>query len=114
MIYNLYTDASKKNDYAVMAGVVLGEKNKPLCEFIIKSDSSVATDKLERKAIKNHMNRTREGKCVGSAAVIYVDIISDIERIGDHAVNIVEHYTYKDLVLTPEEEDLDLSKFIIE
>ena len=71
-------------------------------------------DKLERKAIKNHMNRTREGKCVGSAAVIYVDIISDIERIGDHAVNIVEHYTYKDLVLTPEEEDLDLSKFIIE
>ena len=51
---------------------------------------------------------------MGSAAVIYVDIISDIERIGDHAVNIVEHYTYKDLVLTPEEEDLDLSKFIIE
>jgi len=50
-IYKLYTDASKKNDYAVMAGVVLGEKNKPLCEFIIKSDSSIATDKLERKAM---------------------------------------------------------------
>lgn len=71
-------------------------------------------DKLERKAIKNHMSRTKEGRCKGSAAVVYVDILSDIERIGDHAVNIVEHYTYKDLVLTPEEENLDLSKFIIE
>ena len=71
-------------------------------------------DKLERKAIKNHMTRTREGKCKGSAAVVYVDILSDMERIGDHAVNIVEHYTHKDLILTPEEENLDLSKFIIE
>lgn len=51
MIYKLYTDASKKNDYAVMAGVILGEKNTPLCEFIVKSDSSISTDKLERKAM---------------------------------------------------------------
>lgn len=71
-------------------------------------------DKLERKAIKNHMARTKEGKCTGTMAVMYVDILSDLERIGDHAVNIVEHYTYKDLILTQEEENLDLSKFIIE
>ena len=71
-------------------------------------------DKLERKAIKNHMARTKEGKCTGTMAVMYVDILSDLERIGDHAVNIVEHYTYKDLILTQEEENLDLSKFITE
>ena len=71
-------------------------------------------DKLERKAIKNHMTRTKEGKCTGTVAMMYVDILSDLERIGDHAVNIVEHYTYKDLILTEEEENLDLSKFIIE
>ena len=71
-------------------------------------------DKLERKAIKNHMARTKEGKCTGTIAVMYVDILSDLERIGDHAVNIVEHYTYKDLILTQEEENLDLSKFITE
>lgn len=71
-------------------------------------------DKLERKAIKSHMTRTKEGKCAGTVAMMYVDILSDLERIGDHAVNIVEHYTYKDLILTQEEENLDLSKFIIE
>ena len=69
-------------------------------------------DKLEKKFIKNHMQRTKDGTCTGSIAVIYVDILSDLERMGDHAVNIVEHYTYKDLVLTQEEQDLDLSKYI--
>lgn len=51
MIYQLYTDASKKDNYAIMAGVILGEKNKPICEFIIESDASISTDILERKAM---------------------------------------------------------------
>lgn len=51
MIYQLYTDASKKDNYAIMAGVILGEKNKPLCEFIVHADSTVSTDMLERNAM---------------------------------------------------------------
>lgn len=51
MIYQLYTDASKKHEYAIMAGVILGEKNRPICEFIIESDVSVSTDMLERQAM---------------------------------------------------------------
>lgn len=51
MIYKLYTDASKKNEYAVMAGVILGEKNKPVCEFIIQKDINISTDILEREAM---------------------------------------------------------------
>ncbi len=31
-----------------------------------------------------------EGVCVGSAGIVFVDIISNLERIGDHAVNIAE------------------------
>ena len=28
--------------------------------------------------------------CTGSAGIVFVDIISNLERIGDHAVNIAE------------------------
>lgn len=51
MLYKLYTDASKKENYAIMAGVILGEKNKPLCEFIVYADVTTSTDMLERNAM---------------------------------------------------------------
>ena len=31
-----------------------------------------------------------EGLCTGAAGIVFVDIISNLERIGDHAVNIAE------------------------
>lgn len=47
-------------------------------------------DKMERKLRKNHILRLNEGQCTGSAGIVFVDIVSNLERIGDHAVNIAE------------------------
>ena len=47
-------------------------------------------DQLERVNRKRHIARMNEGKCDGSAGIVFVDIISNLERIGDHAVNIAE------------------------
>ncbi|WP_280768853.1 Na/Pi cotransporter family protein [Salipaludibacillus daqingensis] len=47
-------------------------------------------DKMERDLRKKHILRLNENKCTGSAGIIYVDIISNLERVGDHAVNIAE------------------------
>ncbi|SDY53645.1 phosphate:Na+ symporter [Evansella caseinilytica] len=47
-------------------------------------------DKMERQLRKKHILRLNEGKCEASAGIIFVDIISNLERIGDHAVNIAE------------------------
>ncbi|GAE37229.1 Na/Pi cotransporter family protein [Halalkalibacter akibai] len=47
-------------------------------------------DKMERDLRKKHIARVNENKCTGSAGIIYVDIVSNLERIGDHAVNIAE------------------------
>ncbi|WP_106497133.1 Na/Pi cotransporter family protein [Lentibacillus sp. Marseille-P4043] len=47
-------------------------------------------DKMERKYRKKHIIRMNEGLCNGSAGIVFVDIISNLERIGDHAVNIAE------------------------
>nr|WP_239583336.1 Na/Pi cotransporter family protein [Metabacillus iocasae] len=47
-------------------------------------------DTMERTLRKQHIIRINEGLCTGSAGIVFVDIISNLERIGDHAVNIAE------------------------
>lgn len=47
-------------------------------------------DKMERKFRKKHILRLNEGLCTGQAGIVFVDIVSNLERIGDHAVNIAE------------------------
>ncbi|MFS0575224.1 Na/Pi cotransporter family protein [Sporosarcina sp. 179-K 3D1 HS] len=47
-------------------------------------------DKMERKFRKNHILRLNEGACSAQAGMVFVDIVSNLERIGDHAVNIAE------------------------
>jgi phosphate:Na+ symporter len=47
-------------------------------------------DKMERKFRKKHILRLNEGTCSPQAGIVFVDIVSNLERIGDHAVNIAE------------------------
>ncbi|MBP3951256.1 Na/Pi cotransporter family protein [Bacillus suaedae] len=47
-------------------------------------------DQMERKLRKKHILRINEGKCSGAAGIVFVDIVSNLERIGDHSVNIAE------------------------
>ncbi|MEJ8776538.1 Na/Pi cotransporter family protein [Pseudogracilibacillus sp. ICA-222130] len=56
--------------------------------IVIQKEDQI--DKLERKFRKKHIIRMNEGLCTGSAGIVFVDIISNLERIGDHAVNIAE------------------------
>ncbi|WP_158735092.1 Na/Pi cotransporter family protein [Alteribacillus sp. YIM 98480] len=55
---------------------------------VVKQEEEI--DKMERKLRKKHILRLNEGKCSGSAGIIFVDIVSNLERIGDHSVNIAE------------------------
>ncbi|HSI66491.1 MAG TPA: Na/Pi cotransporter family protein [Planococcus sp. (in: firmicutes)] len=47
-------------------------------------------DKMERKFRKKHIMRLNEGTCSAQAGIVFVDIVSNLERIGDHSVNIAE------------------------
>src|SRR5690625_949496 len=47
-------------------------------------------NEMEQKLRKKHIIRMNEGKCDPMSGIIFVDIISDLERVGDHAVNIAE------------------------
>ncbi|MCT4796799.1 Na/Pi cotransporter family protein [Exiguobacterium alkaliphilum] len=47
-------------------------------------------DMLERQFRKNHVVRLNTGECDGQAGMFFVDMLSNLERIGDHAMNITE------------------------
>jgi phosphate:Na+ symporter len=45
-------------------------------------------DSMEKELRKKHIKRLNKGKCHPSSGVIFIDILSNLERIGDHAHNI--------------------------
>lgn len=50
-------------------------------------------DTLEKEFRSSHIRRLNEGKCTATAGAVYLDIISNLERIGDHSTNIAENIT---------------------
>ena len=44
--------------------------------------------------IANHINRLQGRSCDPKAGVVFTDMISDLERVADHAINIA--YSLKD------------------
>jgi phosphate:Na+ symporter len=45
-------------------------------------------DAMEKDLRKRHIKRLNKGKCHPSAGVVFIDILSNLERIGDHAHNL--------------------------
>ena len=45
-------------------------------------------DKLEEEFRKTHIERLSQNKCSANSGVVFLDIISNLERISDHASNI--------------------------
>lgn len=66
----------------------LDHGDKEAATHVVQKEELI--DKMERKLRKQHIIRLSEGICSGQAGIVYVDILSNLERIGDHAVNIAE------------------------
>ena len=47
-------------------------------------------DDMEDKLRQKHIARLNTNECSGAAGIVYTDIVSNLERIGDHAVNIAD------------------------
>jgi len=45
-------------------------------------------DKIEQELRDHHIDRLNQGICYPESGVIFLDMISNLERIGDHANNI--------------------------
>lgn len=62
--------------------------DKQLANSVLKKEDQI--DSMEKLYRKNHIVRLNEGICTGLAGIVFVDMISNLERIGDHAVNIAQ------------------------
>jgi len=60
-----------------------------LAKKVIKNDDEI--DDMEKIFRRAHITRLNEGVCNGDAGAIYLDILSNLERIGDHSVNIAQY-----------------------
>ena len=60
-----------------------------LAKEVVEKDDEI--DDMEKTLRRAHIGRLNEGTCTGEAGAIYLDILSNLERIGDHAVNIAQY-----------------------
>lgn len=75
-------------DTVSLAIMALEKQSKDFANGVIQNEDRI--DELERVLRKRHILRLNNGECSGSAGIVFADIISNLERIGDHAVNIAD------------------------
>lgn len=63
-------------------------ENKFLARMVMVEDDEV--DLMEKVLRKAHIERINTKKCYPPSGVIYLDVLSNMERIGDHATNIAQ------------------------
>nr|WP_317331148.1 Na/Pi cotransporter family protein [uncultured Romboutsia sp.] len=82
---DMYNKVVSTYTYALEA---MRTSNVELACKVIKMEEQV--DIMEKSCRANHMNRLNNNSCSIESGVIYLDIISNLERVSDHAVNIAQ------------------------
>lgn len=82
----IYTAAVKTLDASLEA-----RRRGRLAEVQLAQEAEKTVDKMERELRDKHIQRLSKGKCAPESGVIFLDILSNLERIADHADNIAEY-----------------------
>ncbi len=85
--------------------VIIDENDKIQATQVIEEEIHVS--KLEKMARKHNSIRVNEGICTSETGFNFIEILSNLERIGDHCCNIAE-YTINDeyyLIIDEKEEN---------
>jgi phosphate:Na+ symporter len=64
---------------------ILNEDGEAAREVLVLEDR---VDALEKELRKKHIERLNTGACQPSAGVVFIDILSNLERIADHGNNL--------------------------
>ncbi len=80
---------SKLVDESVETTISAFEKwNRALAEKAIEIEGRIdATEQLYRD---NHISRLGKGSCEPKSGIVFLDVLSNLERVGDHANNIAK------------------------
>lgn len=66
----------------------LGEDDIELAKDIMRREDEI--DMLEKELRRSHISRLGDNVCHPASGIVFLDIISNLERIADHANNIAE------------------------
>jgi phosphate:Na+ symporter len=72
-----------------MALKALETGDRSLARQVIRNE--VVIDNLEKEFREGHIMRLNEGICTGREGSVFLDLLSNMERVGDHSVNIAEY-----------------------
>ncbi len=92
----VFSDNAKK-EIAAMRDITQKAINKVLQkdEDVAKWLSEIAAleqqiDDMTKNYREHHLQRMREGRCSEEACILYSELLTDFERIGDHVLNIAQ------------------------
>lgn len=96
MSANLKFTKKAQNELRQMFEMVTQLLNYSLTMFVSGDDTPANDilqlekdiDKMEKKLQKKHINRLANNKCEPHAAMIFSDLLSNLERVADHGTNI--------------------------
>lgn len=74
----------------------------------IASAEEEEVDELQDKMIENHVKRLMAGKCDPRGGIMFTDMVTDLERCADHAINIAysiegEHKSFENALKAKQE-----------
>jgi phosphate:Na+ symporter len=67
----------------------LASAESDVCKAVVKYEEDI--DKMYKTLRKNHIDRLNNNICIPNAGIVFLDMISNLERIGDHSLNIAEY-----------------------
>ena len=91
---NELDDVEKMIEKAIKCILSSGDKTKLMLEI---SELEGKIDSMEKQFQQHHIDRLTKQQCTAEAGMIFSDVISGLERVSDHALNIVRYLQRRDL-----------------
>ena len=85
---------------------LLAEESSVLCQVVLSNEDEI--DLLTEKLKSEHMRRLNKGECLAYSGILFLDLLANIERIGDHASNIAH-----DILTVKEERSINKLEEVI-
>ncbi len=80
------------NRTIAQALLALEHDDKEMADKVLLDEDEL--DRMEREYRKNHITRLNNNLCTGNSGAVFLDILSNLERMGDHSKNIAQYVLY--------------------
>ncbi len=82
---NMVTEA-----YLMFDGIVAALENNDIQAAHAALTSENKLNRMQVKFRRNHVQRMTDGKCTAQSGLVFIDLVDNIEKIGDHLTNIAQ------------------------